>query len=169
MPSGKEDLPRVEQEMGRTFDAVIDAVGNETIINAGLPLVKMGGSICVYGVIAAPSLPVNKALVRTISISWSTNGRRAGANARPKRRSAGGFAKGSSGGGIRDPRVSHRANQDALAAVRREVVKCLLRYGPDSCIPIDAGQHALQDRGVKSAIFRRNSSSLMLLKSNMPK
>ena len=93
---GKEDLPRVEQEMGRTFDAVIDAVGNETIINAGLPLVKMGGSICVYGVIAAPSLPVNKALVRTISISWSTNGRRAGANARPRRRSAGGFAKGSS-------------------------------------------------------------------------
>ena len=31
---------------------MIDAVGNEAIINAGLPLIKMGGSICVYGVIA---------------------------------------------------------------------------------------------------------------------
>jgi len=34
------------------LDAVIDAVGSPGIVNAALPLVKMGGSVCVYGVIA---------------------------------------------------------------------------------------------------------------------
>jgi threonine dehydrogenase-like Zn-dependent dehydrogenase len=44
----------------RSFDAIIDAVGKESIINAALPLVKMGGSICVYGVIDTPSVRVDK-------------------------------------------------------------------------------------------------------------
>jgi threonine dehydrogenase-like Zn-dependent dehydrogenase len=44
----------------RSFDAVVDAVGKEAIINAALPLVKMGGSICVYGVIDTPSIRVDK-------------------------------------------------------------------------------------------------------------
>lgn len=44
----------------RSFDAVIDAVGKESIINAGLPLVKMGGSICVYGVIDTPTIRIDK-------------------------------------------------------------------------------------------------------------
>ena len=43
-----------------TFDAVIDAVGKEAIINNALPLVKLGGSICVYGVIDTPSIRVDK-------------------------------------------------------------------------------------------------------------
>ena len=34
----------------RSYDAVIDAVGLESIVNAGLPLIKMAGDICVYGV-----------------------------------------------------------------------------------------------------------------------
>lgn len=45
----------------RSFDAVIDAVGKEAMINGALPLVKMGGSICVYGVIDTPSIRVGKA------------------------------------------------------------------------------------------------------------
>ncbi len=42
------------------YDALIDAVGRESIINAALPLVKMGGSICVYGVIDTPSVLLEK-------------------------------------------------------------------------------------------------------------
>lgn len=44
----------------RSFDAIIDAVGKESIINGALPLVRLGGSICVYGVIDTPSIRVDK-------------------------------------------------------------------------------------------------------------
>jgi threonine dehydrogenase-like Zn-dependent dehydrogenase len=44
----------------RSFDAIIDAVGQESIINGALPMVKLGGSICVYGVIDTPSIRVDK-------------------------------------------------------------------------------------------------------------
>jgi threonine dehydrogenase-like Zn-dependent dehydrogenase len=47
-------------ERGQPFDKVIDAVGREGIINAALKLVKMGGSICVYGVIDTPSIQLHK-------------------------------------------------------------------------------------------------------------
>jgi threonine dehydrogenase-like Zn-dependent dehydrogenase len=46
----------------RNLDAVIDAVGTEDIINTALPLVKMGGSLCVYGVIDTPTIQLNKQL-----------------------------------------------------------------------------------------------------------
>jgi threonine dehydrogenase-like Zn-dependent dehydrogenase len=58
------DTPELRQFLDkrrRSFDAVIDAVGKEEIINGALPLVKMGGSICVYGVIDTPSIRVDKA------------------------------------------------------------------------------------------------------------
>ena len=42
------------------FDAVIDAVGHEKIINSALPVVKMGGSICVYGVVGSSEVTINK-------------------------------------------------------------------------------------------------------------
>lgn len=45
---------------GRRYDAVIDAVGSGAIINAALPLVKMAGSICVYGVVGAETITLNK-------------------------------------------------------------------------------------------------------------
>jgi threonine dehydrogenase-like Zn-dependent dehydrogenase len=48
-------------EHGGKFDALIDAVGREGIINAALPLVKMGGSVCVYGVIDTPAVHLEKA------------------------------------------------------------------------------------------------------------
>jgi threonine dehydrogenase-like Zn-dependent dehydrogenase len=53
-------LPKFLDQRKRSFDAVIDAVGKEEIINAALPLVKLGGSICVYGVIDTPSIRVDK-------------------------------------------------------------------------------------------------------------
>jgi threonine dehydrogenase-like Zn-dependent dehydrogenase len=45
---------------GKPLDAVIDAVGHESVANAGLPLIKLGGSICIYGVIADPSMRIHK-------------------------------------------------------------------------------------------------------------
>lgn len=48
------------QEKRGSLDAVIDAVGKEEIINSALPLVKLGGSICVYGVIDQPSITLGK-------------------------------------------------------------------------------------------------------------
>jgi len=44
------------------FDAIIDAVGNENIVNMTLSLVKMGGSICIYGVLANETIPLQKSL-----------------------------------------------------------------------------------------------------------
>lgn len=46
---------------GRPLDAVVDAVGHPACINAGLPLLKLGGTLGVYGVLAAPQLVVEKA------------------------------------------------------------------------------------------------------------
>ena len=42
------------------LDAVIDAVGRPAIVSAALPLIKMGGSVCIYGVIAEPAITVEK-------------------------------------------------------------------------------------------------------------
>ncbi len=39
---------------------VVDAVGSPAIINAALPLIKLGGTIGVYGVIADESITINK-------------------------------------------------------------------------------------------------------------
>jgi threonine dehydrogenase-like Zn-dependent dehydrogenase len=53
-------LGQLKHEHGKPFDALIDAVGREAIINASLPLVKLGGSVCVYGVIDTPAIRVEK-------------------------------------------------------------------------------------------------------------
>jgi len=45
---------------GTLLDAVIDAVGRPNIINAALPLIKLGGSICVYGVLAESQITIDK-------------------------------------------------------------------------------------------------------------
>jgi len=55
------ELAELTKKRGKPLDAVIDAVGNENIINAGLPLIKLGGTIGVYGVLAAQRLQVDKA------------------------------------------------------------------------------------------------------------
>jgi 2-desacetyl-2-hydroxyethyl bacteriochlorophyllide A dehydrogenase len=58
-PDSKE-LADLKARRGAPLDAVIDAVGSQAIINAGLPLIKLGGSICVYGVVSTPAITVEK-------------------------------------------------------------------------------------------------------------
>jgi threonine dehydrogenase-like Zn-dependent dehydrogenase len=45
---------------GRGLDAVIDAVGSETIINRAISFVRMGGAVCVYGVVGASHITLDK-------------------------------------------------------------------------------------------------------------
>lgn len=54
-------LADLVKRRGKPFDAVIDAVGRESIINAALPLIRLAGSICVYGVIDTPAVRLEKA------------------------------------------------------------------------------------------------------------
>lgn len=64
---------------GGRYDVVIDAVGSGKIINAALPLVKMGGSIGVYGVIADDAITVQKSRgpynFNLLVHQWPTRGR----------------------------------------------------------------------------------------------
>ncbi len=53
-------LANLAETRGKPFDAVIDAVGHPAIANAGLPLIRMGGSICIYGVIADETMTIEK-------------------------------------------------------------------------------------------------------------
>lgn len=54
------ELERLPEVLGQPLDAVVDAVGQESIINSAIPLVRMGGSVCVYGVVANPTVNVEK-------------------------------------------------------------------------------------------------------------
>ena len=58
--SPDNELKNVPVLLGKKFDAVIDAVGNEGIINTAISLIKTAGSICVYGVIDKPVIRINK-------------------------------------------------------------------------------------------------------------
>ena len=57
---GGPALIGLKARRGRPLDAVIDAVGKESIANAALSLIGMGGSICIYGVLAEPSITIHK-------------------------------------------------------------------------------------------------------------
>ena len=57
---GAEELGNLPASRGKPLDAVIDAVGSETVVNAALPLIRMAGSVCVYGVLASPKLTIAK-------------------------------------------------------------------------------------------------------------
>ena len=57
---GAPELENLVRTRGKLFDAVIDAVGNPSIANAALPMIKLGGSICVYGVLADSSITLEK-------------------------------------------------------------------------------------------------------------
>jgi threonine dehydrogenase-like Zn-dependent dehydrogenase len=123
-------LEALRRTRGRPLDAVVDAVGNPGIINRGLPLVKLGGSICVYGVLADPSFTVEKARgpynFNLFVHQWPTRARERAAQGplcdlvRQGKLSARDF-------------VTHEYPMEkvgeALEAVRRgEVLKCLLHY-----------------------------------------
>lgn len=49
-----------QKDAGGKADAVIDAVGSPGIINASLPLLKMAGDMCVYGVIGDETITLEK-------------------------------------------------------------------------------------------------------------
>lgn len=53
-------LKNLTKRRGKPLDVVVDAVGSGAIINAALPLIRMGGTIGVYGVIADGSITVEK-------------------------------------------------------------------------------------------------------------
>lgn len=120
-------LPRT---LGRPLDAVIDAVGRAALVNRALPLLKLGGSICVYGVLSEPSFAVEKARgpynFNVFVHQWPTRARERAAQGplcdlvRRGKLAARDF-------------VTHEFPVErigeALAAVARgEVLKCLLHY-----------------------------------------
>jgi len=115
---------------GKPFDAVIDAVGSPAIINAALPLIKLGGTIGVYGVIADESITIKKAdgpfNFNLFIHQWPTRHREHAAQAplcdwiREGKLTAAEF-------------ITHEFPieqiNDALDAVKRgEVIKVLMRY-----------------------------------------
>jgi len=59
-PPDAPELRELTKRRGRPVDAAIDAVGSEKIANAGLDLIGMGGSLCIYGVIAEPTVTLQK-------------------------------------------------------------------------------------------------------------
>jgi len=55
-----DDLQAIVSQRGKPFDAVIDAVGAPAILNAALPLIRMGGTIGAYGVMADETITIDK-------------------------------------------------------------------------------------------------------------
>ena len=113
-----------------SLDVVVDAVGSEGIVNTAVPLIKLGGTIGVYGVIAAPTLTVEKSKgpynFNLIVHQWPTRWREREAQAplcawiREGKLKASDF-------------VTHtfpiEQFDDAVAAVKSgEAVKCLLKF-----------------------------------------
>ena len=62
-PRSPEFEERIK-ERAKPLDAVVDAVGLPALINTGLPLIKMGGAVCVYGVLPDPSVSVDVSSAR---------------------------------------------------------------------------------------------------------
>jgi threonine dehydrogenase-like Zn-dependent dehydrogenase len=127
---GSPELAQLEKARGKKLDAVLDAVGSPAIINAALPLVKMGGTIGVYGVIADGKITIDKAAgpynFNLFVHQWPTRWREREAQGplcewiRQKKLCAAEY-------------ITHRFPVEqvnaALAAVRSgEVVKCALEF-----------------------------------------
>ncbi|MGA2764151.1 MAG: zinc-binding dehydrogenase [Spirochaetia bacterium] len=54
------EVKNLVERRGKPLDTVIDAVGSERVINAGLPLLRLAGSLCVYGVLGTPTITIAK-------------------------------------------------------------------------------------------------------------
>jgi len=54
------ELAELADTRGKPLDAVVDAVGSPAIANSALPLIKLGGSVCIYGVIADDAFTLEK-------------------------------------------------------------------------------------------------------------
>lgn len=121
--------PEFIEAAARSYDTIIDAVGLPSIVNSALPLIKMAGDICVYGVMTKhPTLDLDQAPYNfNLYIHrWPT-------------RSEEKAAMGPLAQWIREGKlsasdfISHRFKIDqideALAAVRRnEVIKTVLTF-----------------------------------------
>jgi len=113
-----------------SLDVVVDAVGQERIVNTALPLIKLGGTIGVYGVIAASKLTLEKSTgpynFNLIVHQWPTR-RRERAAQEP-------LCRWIREGKLRAAEfVTHEFPveriAEAVSAVKSgEVVKCLLRF-----------------------------------------
>ncbi|MGI9642553.1 MAG: zinc-binding dehydrogenase, partial [Acidimicrobiia bacterium] len=125
-----DELPDFTKRNTHSLDAVIDAVGKEEVISSALPLVRMGGSICVYGVIGADSLHIAKSAgphnFNLLVHQWPTRRHEAAAQGPLTRWIREGSLSASDF-------VTHEFAieqiSDALAAVQaRTAIKCLLHY-----------------------------------------
>ena len=58
---GHPDIGELEKVRGKKLDVVIDAVGKPEIVANALPLVRRGGSICVYGFLSGQPLHLDQA------------------------------------------------------------------------------------------------------------
>ncbi len=123
-------LAKLCRQRNRSLDAVIDAIGSPKIIDAALPLIKMGGSICIYGVISEEKLSLVKSAgpynFNLYVHQWPTRWREREAQKPLCNWIRRGKLKASEF-------VTHRFAMsdinDALAAVKSgKVLKCLLRY-----------------------------------------
>ena len=124
-----EEVPS-PKDMEVPLDAVIDAVGNENIVNMSLPLIKLGGSVCIYGVLANDMIPLQKSLgpynFNLFVHQWPTRHRERAAQAPLCDWIRQGKLKA-------DEFVTHtfpfEQINDALAASKTgTVIKCLLTY-----------------------------------------
>ena len=127
---GQDQIAKLPETRGKPLDAVIDAVGQPAIINAALPLVKLGGSVCVYGVIADESITIEKGKgpynFNLLMHQWPTRARERAAQEplcewiRQGKLSAKEYITGD---------YPLEQINEAIQAVRRgEVIKAILRY-----------------------------------------
>jgi threonine dehydrogenase-like Zn-dependent dehydrogenase len=128
--AAEADLRAFVAERNKPFDAVIDAVGSPAVVNAGLPLIKMGGTIGVYGVIADETMTIAKSRgpynFNLFVHQWPTRHRE-----RAAQRPLCDWIR--QGRLIAEEFITHEFPVarigDALSAVRRgEAIKVLLRY-----------------------------------------
>jgi threonine dehydrogenase-like Zn-dependent dehydrogenase len=124
------ELAGLVEQRGKPLDAVVDAVGVPAITNTALPMIKLGGTIGVYGVIAEDTITVNKGVgpynFNLCMHQWPT---------RARERAAQGPLCDWLREGKLDPAefITHEFPveqiNDALEAVKSgQVLKCLLRY-----------------------------------------
>jgi 2-desacetyl-2-hydroxyethyl bacteriochlorophyllide A dehydrogenase len=125
-----EELPGQQSAWTRSLDAVIDAAGDDQLVNTALPLVKLGGSICIYGVLDAPTIAVAKSAgpfnFNLFVHQWPTR--------RFEREAQQPLSEWIRAGHLSPAEfVTHTYPIAEIAAAvdavrRREVIKCLLRY-----------------------------------------
>jgi len=124
------DLRQVTAQRRKPFDAVIDAVGSPAIVNLALPLIKLGCTIGIYGVMADETITIDKSKgpynFNLFVHQWPTRHREAAAQQPLCEWIRQGTLKASD---FITHEFSVEQISDALAAVRNgDVIKALLRY-----------------------------------------